>query len=156
MPADTLQLYHPMTLQSMPNTPGGHHHGPADYMPARHMLGPPSSRSTHHLGPASNLDFSQNRHMGLYVPGQTPHSAGPGHSHYMSSEVPLSAPPSLSNNPFSSHHSSHHPSHGQNMYPSFNGSSRAPLPEHQAQSSYFNDGHSHSGSAPGSGYATPQ
>ncbi|KAF8967101.1 hypothetical protein BDZ97DRAFT_566160 [Flammula alnicola] len=45
--AEALQLYHPMTLQSMPNSPSGHHHHSSDYIggPSRHMLGM-SSRSS--------------------------------------------------------------------------------------------------------------
>lgn len=151
--AESLQLYHPMSLQSMPNTPAGHHHHHSDYAPSsRSMLGLPVSRGSHQLGPASGMEFNQRHHMGLYSSGQGPHSAGPTSSHYMSSDVPLSAPPSLSNNPFSSHHP-------QNVYPSFNPSPRlshSAQGEQQQPSQYFNDGHSHSGSAPGSGYATPQ
>ncbi|TFK40705.1 hypothetical protein BDQ12DRAFT_733908 [Crucibulum laeve] len=137
--ADSMQLYHPMTLQSMPPS---HHHHSSDYSGSSRLLGLPSSRS--HLGA---LDFSSSRHMGIY---QGPHSAGPGHSsHYLSSDVPLSAPPSLSGNPFSSHSSQQ-----QNLYPSVLPSPRLPPPSQSQQ--YFNEGQSHSGSAPGSGYATPQ
>ncbi|RDB17894.1 hypothetical protein Hypma_000803 [Hypsizygus marmoreus] len=154
--AESLQLYHPMTLQSMPNTPGGHH-GHPDY-PTR-MLGLPITRGSHQLGPASGMEYNQRHHMGIYSSGQGPHSAGPTpSSHFMSSDVPLSAPPSLSSNPFSSHHSSQQQqqqSQGVNVYPSFNHSPR-PTQGDQQPSHYFNDGHSHSGSAPGSGYATPQ
>ncbi|KAF8073656.1 hypothetical protein FPV67DRAFT_1446562 [Lyophyllum atratum] len=148
--AETLQLYHPMTLQSMPSA--GHHHHPSDYGSSRSMLGMPINRA-HQLGPASGMDFNGRHHMGLYSPAQGPHSAGPTSSHsYMSSDVPLSAPPSLSSHPFSG---SHHSSQPQNVYPSF--SPRLPPTGQSEQAShYFNDGHSHSGSAPGSGYATPQ
>lgn len=152
--AETLQLYHPMTLQSMPNTPASHHHHATDYPTTRNMLGLPN-RTSHHLGgPASGMDYGQHRQMGLYSPGQGPHSAGPAASaHYMSSEVPLSAPPSLSSNhPFSSQHSQQ-----QNVYPSFSPRlSHSSQGEHPPSQGYYNDGHSHSGSAPGSGYATPQ
>ncbi|GLB38288.1 putative homeobox KN domain containing protein [Lyophyllum shimeji] len=145
--AETLQLYHPMTLQTMP---GAHH--PSEYPSSRSMLGMPINRP-HQLGPASGMEFNGRHHMGLYSPGQGPHSAGPTSSSYMSSDVPLSAPPSLSNNPFASHHTSQ----PQNVYPSFNPSPRLPPTGQGDQpSQYFNDGHSHSGSAPGSGYATPQ
>ena len=145
--ADSLQLYHPMTLQSMPNTSGGYHHG-SDHSSSRNMMGLPLSRSSHPLG---GMEYSS-RHLSGY---SGPHSAGPAPpSHYMSSEMPLSAPPSMPSNPFTSHHSSSQ----QNIYPSFNPSPRL---SHSAQTEhppqhYFNDGHSHSGSAPGSGYATPQ
>ncbi|KAG6903284.1 hypothetical protein C0995_000179 [Termitomyces sp. Mi166 len=135
--AESLQLYHPMTLQSMP--------GHSEYASStRSMLGGlPLMR-----GGLSGMDYTQRHHMGIYSSGgQGPHSAGPSppsHHHYMSSEVPLSAPP------FGSHHSSQ----PTNVYPSFPHSPRVPPAEQP--SGYFNDGHSHSGSAPGSGYATPQ
>lgn len=150
--ADALQLYHPMTLQSMPNSPSGHHHH-SDYVggPSRHMLGMSSSRSNHHH--VSGLsDYNQGRHnMSLYVPGQGGHG-GSGHSQssYMNSDMPLSAPPSLSNNPFSSHGGSHGSSGQQGMY-----SNMLPSPRSSSQPGYFNDGPSHSGSA-SSGYGTPQ
>jgi hypothetical protein len=152
--AESLQLYHPMTLQSMPGTPAGHHHHhPSDYASSRSMLGGMPINRTHQLGPASNMEFNQRHHMGLYSPGQGPHSAGPTTSHYMAQDVPLSAPPTLPNNPFGSHHTSQ----PQNVYPSFNPSPRLPPASQGEQpSQYFNDGHSHSGSAPGSGYVTPQ
>jgi hypothetical protein len=153
--AESLQLYHPMTLQSMPPTPGGYHHGP-DHSSARGMLGLPTiSRSSHHLGSLSGMDYGQRHSMGGGYPG--PHSAGPTpSSHLYNSDVPLSAPPSVSNNPFTSPHSS---SQQQNMYPSYNPTSRlsqSTQGDQQPPQQYYNDGHSHSGSAPGSGYATPQ
>jgi hypothetical protein len=135
-------------LQSMPSAHGGYHHG-SDHTSSRSMLGMPISRSSHTMG---GLDYSQRHHMGPYT---SPHSAGPAPpSHYLSSDMPLSAPPSMSSHPFTSPHP---PS--QNMYPSFHPSPR--LSSHSAQSEqppqhYFDGGHSHSGSAPGSGYATPQ
>ncbi|KXN88134.1 Homeobox protein meis3-B [Leucoagaricus sp. SymC.cos] len=148
--ADGLQLYYPMSLQSMPNASAGHHHG-SDYMPSRHMMGP--TRSPHHLGPSGGGSEYGNRSMGLYVPGQGgPHSAGPtGPSHYLSStsDVPLSAPPSMSNNPFSSNSQTS----AQNLYPSLNPSPRIP---HSSQAPYFEGQTGAPGSAPGSGYATPQ
>ncbi|KAG5341129.1 hypothetical protein C0989_011352 [Termitomyces sp. Mn162] len=106
MPApESLQLYHPMTLQSMPAEYGAS---------TRSMLGGlPLMR-----GPA---DYPQRHHMPLYQ--------GP----YMSSEVPLSAPP-----------------FAHNVYPPFTHSPRVPPPDHPT--GYF-DGPP---SAPGSGYATPQ
>ncbi|PPQ80855.1 hypothetical protein CVT24_011548 [Panaeolus cyanescens] len=145
--ADALHLYHPMTLQSMPNSPNGHHHSSSDYVAggsSRHMLGLSSSRSNHHL---SGLEYGQSRHhMGLYAPGQGTHSSGHTQSSsYMSSDVPLSAPPSLSNNPFSSHNSS-----SQGMYNNMAPSPRSSTSSHQ----YFNN-ENHSGSGSGSGYGTP-
>ncbi|KAG6815832.1 hypothetical protein H0H87_010912 [Tephrocybe sp. NHM501043] len=139
--AESLQLYHPMTLQSMP----AHEYGSS----TRSMLSglPPLRPNSGQLGPASAIDYSQPRHhMGLY---SSPHSAGPSpsshHHHYMSSDVPLSAPA------YPSHHSSQPP----NVYPSYSPRLPPAGPPDQP-SGYFNDGHSHSGSAPGSGYATPQ
>ncbi|KAF5376832.1 hypothetical protein D9757_008894 [Collybiopsis confluens] len=119
---DSLNLYHPMSLPSMP---GGH---PADYM--GRMPG--------------GLDYPPQggRNMNMY-PNSMQQS-------YMNSSVPLSAPPSLSNNPFSSQGYSN----GAGYLP--NHSPRLPAPA-QEQSHYFSEGTpSNSGSAPGSGYGTPQ
>lgn len=149
--ADALQLYHPMTLQSMPNSPSNHHHS-SDYGggSSRHMLGP--SRSSHHL--SGGLEYSQSRQIGgggLYAPGQGTHSSSHTPSSYMSSDVPLPGPPPLSSNPFSSHNP-HPSSQQQNIYPSL-----LPSPRSTAPQQYFNEGHSHSGSgSAGSGYGTPQ
>ncbi|KAG6854685.1 hypothetical protein C0991_003334 [Blastosporella zonata] len=141
--ADTLELYHPMTLQSMAG-PG--HHSSEYSSSSRGMLGGlPMIRPGSQLGPASGMEYNQRHHMGIYSSGQGPHSAGPSpssHHHYMSSDVPLSAPA------FGPHHSSN----GYNSY-----SPRLPpASQSEPSSGYFNDAHSHSGSAPGSGYATPQ
>ena len=138
--ADALQLYHPMTLQSMPNSPSTHHHS-SDYGggSSRHMLGP--SRSSHHL--SGGLEYSQSRPIGgLYAPGQSTHSSSHTPSSYMSSDVPLSGPPPYNNS---------HPPSQQNMYPSL-----LPSPRSTAPQQYFSEGHSHSGSGSGSGYGTPQ
>lgn len=156
--ADGLQLYHPLTLQSLPSTPN-HHHPGSDYVGSNRHLGlPPSNRSSH-MGLGA-LDFGSSRHMGIYSPGHAPHSAGPTSSsnHYISSDVPLSAPP-LGTNPFPSHppHQSHS---NANLYPTFNPSPRlmgqTNAQQEQQSQQYFNDGHPHSGSTPGSGYGTPQ
>ena len=146
--ADSLQLYPPMTLQSMPNTPAGHHGSP-DYIPSRHVMGP--TRSSHHLGPLSGGVEYSGRSFGLYVPGPGSHSTGPtGPSHYMnsSSDIPLSAPPSM---PFSNPQQTSQ----QNLYSSLNPSPRLP---HSTQSTapYYEGQTGASSSAPGSGYATPQ
>ena len=143
-PADTLQLYHPMTLQSVPNN--NHHSSSYSGSSTRHMVSNMPPRS-HNL----NGDYApSSRHMGMYASGQ---GSGSGHTsgHYMSSEVgPLSAPPSLSSgNPFSSHNSHHHHSSG-GQYPSL-----LPSPRSSGHhSTYFNDAPSHSNSN-GSGYGTP-
>lgn len=150
--ADSLQLYHPMTLQSMPNNAAAHHHhGSPDYMAPRHVMG--QTRSTHmgHMG--GGVEYGS-RSMGLYVSGQNgPHSAGPASSsHYLSSsDVPLSAPASMSNNPFSSNSQTG----TQNLYPSLNPSPRIPHSS-QTPGPYFDGQPGAPSSTPGSGYATPQ
>jgi len=143
---DALQLYHPMSLQTVPN---GHHHS-SEYAggSTRHMVSSMPPRS-HHLGGIS--EYSQSRQTSFYSPSQ---GGGHGSSHsssqYMSSDVPLSAPPSMSSHPYSSSHPS---SGGQNMYPSLLPSPRAS--GHQPY--YSNDHPSHSNSTTsGSGYGTPQ
>jgi len=149
--ADSLQLYPPMTLQSMPNTPAGHHGSP-DYIPSRHVMGP--TRSSHHLGPLSGGVEYTSRSMGLYVSGQGSHSTGPtGPSHYLnsSSDIPLSAPPSMPNNPFSNPQQTSQ----QNLYSSLNPSPRLPQST-QPTAPYYEGQTGASSSAPGSGYATPQ
>ncbi|KAJ7163244.1 hypothetical protein C8R46DRAFT_903472 [Mycena filopes] len=98
--ADSLQLYHPMTLQSLPHP--SHHHPHHAYHPAHHpdmggYGGGGSSTRSMRMGPGMNLDFSQSAHpshqpRGMYGPGQS-NAYG----------VPLSAPASMSGggNPFS-------------------------------------------------------
>ncbi|KAF8811957.1 hypothetical protein BYT27DRAFT_7221273 [Phlegmacium glaucopus] len=130
----------PNTLHPMPNSPDNHHY--SSYYggePSRRMLGHPSSQSSHHLSG------------GLYAPDQGTHSPSHTPSSYMHSDVPLPAPPSLSNNPFSSYNP--YSSSERNMYPS-----RLPSPRSTAQPQYFNEGNSHSGSGSGSGsgHETPQ
>ncbi|KAJ6557225.1 hypothetical protein DFH09DRAFT_540513 [Mycena vulgaris] len=145
--ADSLQLYHPMTLQSLPH-PHSHHpyHTPhhADMGYGRGMR----------MGPGMNLDFSQSahpshQHRGMYGPG--PGSGQHGGSY----GVPLSAPASMSGaNPFS-------PPPGY-----------LPSPREEGGRPQYFDGPGHGGgggggngngnggnggeSAPGSGYGTPQ
>ncbi|CAA7261445.1 unnamed protein product [Cyclocybe aegerita] len=161
--ADALQLYHPMTLQSMPNSPNGHHHHSSEYVGSstRHLLSSMPSRSSHHtlsgLPEYASSTGSGGRHMGGGgggYPGQGGHG-GSGSSQYMSSDVPLSAPPSLSGNPFSSHGSStQQGGGGSNMYPPLLPSPRSSGAQQQP---YYSDGGpSHSSSGSGSGYGTPQ
>lgn len=124
--------------------PGGH---PSDYIGPGRMHGVPQSRSHHHQMPGGSLDYPPQGGRGMNVyPNSMQQS-------YMNSSVPLSAPPSLSGNPFSSQGGS------QTMYSNGGGylhSPRLPTPG-QEQSHYFSDGSpSNNGSAPGSGYATPQ
>ncbi|KAF5337475.1 hypothetical protein D9758_013587 [Tetrapyrgos nigripes] len=131
---DSLQLYHPMSMQPLP---------PSDYRmyPRSHQ---------HQMGPGApgHLDYqSQSRGLNMYPPQQ---------QYPMNASVPLSAPPSLSNNPFSSPGS-----HTQSMYPNGGNYLRAhsggpgSAPGGQDSQHYYGDGTSN-GSAPGSGYATPQ
>ncbi|KAH8818979.1 hypothetical protein DL96DRAFT_144732 [Flagelloscypha sp. PMI_526] len=82
MPTDGLQIYQPMTLQSMPSTPTSHPHpGPqSDYMgQTRHMLGmPPASPPMRGLtGPGGSYpaagDYSPPSRLGqLYMPPPNP------------------------------------------------------------------------------------
>jgi hypothetical protein len=149
--ADALQLYHHMTLQSMPNSPNSHHHSYEYGGSSRHILGLPSSRSNHHLSGA--VEYSHSRQMGgLYAPGQGTHSSSHTPPSYLNSEVPLSAHPP-NNHHYSSHSHNSHPTSQQNMYPSVLPSPRSTAQQQQ----YFSESHSHSGSgSTGSGYATPQ
>ncbi|PFH53865.1 hypothetical protein AMATHDRAFT_677 [Amanita thiersii Skay4041] len=142
MPADSLQLYHPMTLQSLPNSPAGHQ--TSNYLPARHMPGLPLPRP--HMGPSSNMSFDSGRHMAaLYGPA----GAGPRSGGYLSSDVP---PLSASSNDAFSPHGAHHTAPSTNVYPSFDPNPRLGPSGHSQQTYY--DGQP--GSTPGSGYATPQ
>ncbi|KAH7913430.1 hypothetical protein BJ138DRAFT_1146188 [Hygrophoropsis aurantiaca] len=179
VPADSLQLYHPMSLQSIPSSHQSHNSAPGEYAGStRHLLGiqPSAARSSHQYngnsaggGSGGSLDFSQNR-LGLsYVPGHGHHhsSSGGQSTHFIPSGVPMSAPPSLSPNPFASHnlHGHHHqPSlyssqhHHSSLSPSFLPSpqqSAARIPVHSAEShSYYSDGHSSSNS--GSAFSAAQ
>ncbi|KAJ7465310.1 hypothetical protein FB451DRAFT_1403010 [Mycena latifolia] len=136
--ADSLQLYHPMTLQSLPH-PHSHH----PYHTSHHDMG--YGRGMR-MGPGMGLDFSQSAHpshqpRGMYGPGQ-----GGAYG------VPLSAPASMSGggNPFS-------PPPGY-----------LPSPREEGGRQYFdgpgngggggggNGGNGGGESAPGSGYGTPQ
>jgi hypothetical protein len=141
---DALQLYHPMTLQSVPNN---HHSSSYSGSSTRHLVSSMPPRSHNLAGEYA----PSNRHMSGYAHS---HGGGSGHNgHYMSSEVgPLSAPPSLSNNPFSSHNSHHHPSGGGGQG-AFLSSPRSTPSGHHA--SYFNDTPSHSNSNGGTGYGSP-
>ncbi|KAF8839553.1 hypothetical protein BDN67DRAFT_749850 [Paxillus ammoniavirescens] len=178
LPADSLQLYHPMSLQSIPSSNQSHAHSAGtEYVgSSRHILGM-SQRSSHHYngtggGGSSGLDFSQNRLSLPYVPGQGHHSGGGSQSgHYLASGVPMSAPASLSPNPFASHNLGGHQHHTQSMYsshhhqsslsPSFlpspsQGSER--LPAHSTDPhphSYYGEGQSHASTNPGSAFSGP-
>ncbi|KAI3611006.1 sin component scaffold protein cdc11, partial [Moniliophthora roreri] len=135
LPADTVQLYPPLSLQSLPPN-----RGPVEYMGS---AGRPMLSHQHQMGSGLDYNASHGRNIGNIYP-----NAMPQQQSYMGSGVPLSAPPTMSNNPFA------YP----NTSPNPNGSySRGPGQDQQ----YFSDGTgaSHSngpGSAPGSGYGTPQ
>ncbi|KAJ3793339.1 hypothetical protein GGU11DRAFT_800156 [Lentinula aff. detonsa] len=138
---DSLSLYHPMSLPSMP---GGHS---SDYIGSGRMHGLPQPRPHHHQMPGGNLDYppTGGRNMNVY-PNSMQQS-------YMSSSVPLSAPPSLSGNPFSNQGGN------QSMFSNSAGYLHSPrLPAlGQDQPPYFsNSTPPNNGSAPGSGYGTPQ
>ncbi|TEB22725.1 hypothetical protein FA13DRAFT_1757201 [Coprinellus micaceus] len=116
-PSHSLQLYHPMSLQSMPNTPS-YEGGNSGRGGGGQLLYVPNNNSSSH-----------------HSSGHHHHSNG--HHHSGNYDVPLSAPPTLSGNPFSGG------AGGGGGY-----SPRLP----SASAGYF-DG---TGSAPGSGYGTPQ
>ncbi|KAJ4497026.1 hypothetical protein C8R41DRAFT_824445 [Lentinula lateritia] len=138
---DSLNLYHPMSLPSMP---GGHS---SEYIGPGRIHGLPQPRPHHHQMPGGNLDYPSTggRNMNIY-PNSMQQS-------YMNSSVPMSAPPSLSGNPFSTQGGN------QSMYSNSAGYLHSPrLPAlGQDQPHYFSDGTPpNNGSAPGSGYGTPQ
>ncbi|KAF8635975.1 hypothetical protein AX15_000139 [Amanita polypyramis BW_CC] len=143
MPADTtLQLFHPMTLQTMSNSPSYS----SNYVNGR--TAPPLSRQ--HMSPATNIDYDHGRQMApLYGPG-TRSTAPTSSPHYISSDLsPLSAPPSMSNNPFTTH-GSHQTAASTNVYSSYD----SRLPQTGTTQPTYYDGQP--GSGPGSGYPTPQ
>ncbi|KAH6911432.1 hypothetical protein BKA70DRAFT_1099518 [Coprinopsis sp. MPI-PUGE-AT-0042] len=127
--ADSLQLYHPMSLQSVHTSNPNHQHA-SDYR----MLGlNRSSHSDHRSHPYAN----PRSQLSLQVPSSQ--------SSYGYNDVPLSAPPTMSNgNPFG---------HSPNGY-SMHSSSSPRMPSQSG--GYFSESAAHAGSAPGSGYATPQ
>lgn len=160
MPTDSLQLYHPLSLQSLP---AGHSHHSGDYPGStRHLLGLPSRGS--HLNGPGGIDYGH--HQGrLSLPyGQGSHNPAPSSHHYLSSHLAPSG-----NHLYGS--GSHHGSNGlapiqqgqaqQNSYPSsYAPSHRASIHGHETQSStqagnsfFTSEGQS---SAAGSGYPGPQ
>ncbi|KDQ62248.1 hypothetical protein JAAARDRAFT_453085 [Jaapia argillacea MUCL 33604] len=173
VPTDSLQLYHPMSLQSLPAT------HTSDYLTssARHMMGVPRSNSSPY-----GMEYAQTSNRLSYVPTQ--HSSG----HYLPSGVPMSAPAAITSGPYNSHgtyqqqalyaqQTQHHSptppsssapipstymsgSHGSGNSRLSGQGSGAPHPQSQPQHDqsqrYYSDGPSQPGSAPGSGYPTPQ
>lgn len=168
LPAESLQLYHPMSLQSLP---AGHHHqnsAPADYgATTRQLLARPSHYNG--SGGGGGLDYPQNR-LGLssYNIGHSHHSGSGGQSGYIPSGVPMSAPPSLPSNPFAPHNmhsqtSLYSTQHDHSsLSPSFNPSpsqSSARLPSHSADSqshAYYNQAPLHSSLNTGPAFSAPQ
>ncbi|KAG9315535.1 hypothetical protein JVU11DRAFT_3155 [Chiua virens] len=171
IPQESLQLYHPMSLQSIPSSNQNHMTtSSTDYVGSnRHLVGMPQRSSHPYHGGSSGLDIPQSRHSMPYVPGQGHHSGnGSQAGHYIPSGVPMSAPPSLSAGPFGSHNlGGHH--HGQSLYssqhhphsslsPSFlasptPGSERLPSTEHTH--SYYGESQAHPSSNPGSAFSGP-
>ncbi|KAF7345413.1 Homeobox domain-containing protein [Mycena venus] len=145
--ADSLQLYHPMTLQSLPHHPSHHAYHPAQHPDMGY------GRSMR-MGPDMGLDFSQHpshaSRSGIYgVPG-----TGGAYG------VPLSAPASMSNaNPFSppTGYLPSPPEDGPRGDKYFDG------PPHSGGGSPGGGGNGNGGngngigseSSPGSGYGTP-
>jgi len=105
MPAESLQLYHPMSLQSVGAGVTGHAVNTSDYAgSSRHLLGSMPERASHQYSGASGLDFgTAGGRLGMgYGGGSGGHShhSGGGSSPYLS----MSAPASLSaNHSFGSH-----------------------------------------------------
>ncbi|KAJ6466378.1 hypothetical protein C8R45DRAFT_839254 [Mycena sanguinolenta] len=154
--ADSLQLYHPMTLQSLP-----HHGHPHSAHPSHHPYHPHPDmgygRPAMRMGPGMGLDFSQ-QPRGMYGPGG-PGGPGAGYG------VPLSAPASMSNaNPFSPPQG-YLPSPREERGQYFESPHPGPTPGggpgnggNPGSNNGSGGGSSGNGSesAPGSGYGTPQ
>ncbi|KAG0704786.1 hypothetical protein DFH29DRAFT_909826 [Suillus ampliporus] len=169
LPAESLQLYHPMSLQSLPGGHGHQNSASTEYGGTGRQL---LARPSHYNGSGgggSSLDYSQNR-LGLsaYNLGHNHHSGSSGQSGYLPSGVPMSAPPSHASNPFTSHnmHSQsslysaqhHHSSLSPGYIPSPAQSSPR-LPAHSADSqshTYYNEGQLHPSVNAGPGYSAPQ
>jgi len=89
MPSDNLQLYQPLSLQSLPH--GGHHHNTSsEYVGStRHMLGLPPVQRASYSGPSSTG--------GMYAPLT---SMGYSATRQYSGPAPMSAPPGLAPNSY--------------------------------------------------------
>lgn len=175
IPQESLQLYHPMSLQSLHSSSQNHAPSPpTDYVGSnRHLVGLPQRSSLPYHGGSSGLDLAQSRHSMTYAPGQGHHSGnGSQAGHYIPSGVPMSAPPSLSASPYGSHNLGGHHHHGQSLYssqhhhqsslsPSFlpsptQGSERLPAhPTDHNTHSYYGESQPHPSSNPGSAYSGP-
>ncbi|KAG1763032.1 hypothetical protein EDD22DRAFT_888910 [Suillus occidentalis] len=167
LPAESLQLYHPMSLQSLQ---GGHQNSASAEFggSGRQLL----ARPVHYNGGGGGgggggLDYSQNR-LGLsaYNLGHSHHSGSGGQSSYLPSGVPMS--PSLPSNPFGSHNMHNQSSlysaqhHHSSLSPGFisSPSQNSPrLPAHTADSqshSYYSEGPLHPSVNAGPAYSAPQ
>lgn len=158
LPQESLQLYHPISLQSMSASNQNHAPSPpSEYVGSnRHLVGL-SSRSYH--GGSSSLDVAPSRHPMTYVPGQG-HHAGNGSQagHYIPSGVPMSAPPyshSLGGHHHGSLYSSQH-HHQSSLSPSF-----LPSPTQGSEGtdhtphSYYGESQPHASTNPGSAFSGP-
>jgi hypothetical protein len=157
IPQESLQLYHPMSLQSMPSN---QNHAPsADYVGSnRHLVGMPQRPSHQYHGGSSALDVPQSRHAMAYVPAQGHHSGnGSQAAHYIPSGVQMSAAPSLSASSFASHNLGGHHHHGQSLYSSHHSPSFLPSPTGSADHthSYYGETQPHPSSNPGSAFSGP-
>ncbi|KAG6336262.1 hypothetical protein ID866_2816, partial [Astraeus odoratus] len=160
MPADSLQLFHPLPLQSLGAGIGGPSVNTSDYVGStRHSLSTMSGRHQYSSGTGGgsvggNLDFgSGGGRLGMGYCGSGGHSHIPGSGgssaggHYLPTGVPMSAPASLSpgSHPFGSHAlngagtggggGGHH---GSSLYPSSHHHSpqtHAPPPLHHSSHS---------------------
>ncbi|OAX39883.1 hypothetical protein K503DRAFT_865069 [Rhizopogon vinicolor AM-OR11-026] len=168
LPAESLQLYHPMSLQSLPVGHGHQNSAPTDYGAANRQL---LTRPSHYNGSGAGggLDYSQNRNgLSSYNIGHSHHSGSGGQSGYIPSGVPMSAPLSLPSNPFASHNMHNQTTlySAQHLHsslsPGFNPSpsqSSARLPSHSADSqshAYYNEGQLHSSVNTGPTFSAPQ
>lgn len=168
LPAESLQLYHPMSLQSLQ---GGHQNSASGEFggSGRQLLARPVHYNGGGGGGGGGLDYSQNR-LGLstYNLGHSHHSGSGGQSSYLPSGVPMSASPSLPSNPFGSHNMHNQSSlysaqhHHSSLSPGFisSPSQNSPrLPAHTADSqshSYYSEGPLHPSVNAGPAYSAPQ
>lgn len=170
LPAESLQLYHPMSLQSLQGGHGHQNSASAEFGGSgRQLLARPAHYSGGGGGGGGGLEYSQNR-LGLstYNLGHNHHSGSEGQSGYLSSGVPMSAPPSLQPNPFGSHNMHNQSSlysaqhHHSSLSPGFISSpsqSSPRLPAHSADSqshSYYSEGPLHPSVNAGPTYSAPQ
>ncbi|KAG2365153.1 hypothetical protein BDR07DRAFT_1278135 [Suillus spraguei] len=170
LPAESLQLYHPMSFQSLQGGHGQQNSASAEFGGSgRQLLARPAHYNGGGGGGGGSLDYSQNR-LGLstYNLGHNHHSGTEGQSGYLPSGVPMSAPPSLPSNPFGSHNMHNQSSlysaqhHHSSLSPGFisSPSQNSPrLPTHSVDSqshSYYSEGPLHPSVNAGPTYSAPQ